>query len=356
MRRNLLTGAVIVLALAASGAAAFSQPRTPPADVAAPDADPLATQSDDWAGYAHVGYHLDPHWRLELQGGYHTDVTSPALAPGEGLSPCADPLASLACGPRDVGLGAYSMVANLVFDTAPESRWVDPFFSIGAGVNRFDSSPIAMTNPAMHLLQMGQNSAELGYQALIGLAFRPHDRLHFDLSYRWMSGMAPTLNGDPEALSGRFQDQTVAITVRYALSLPKLAVAPAPSLGLASSEALASFPPRLDERRTVVVATTANPAALSNEAEAAVGQTALSASEGRGSQVVVDGHADTIGAAKYNRRLTERRAKAMADAMVSLGVPVSAMDVSWTGGEADGVTLRPADVAQQARAELPSAH
>ena len=110
MRRNQLTGAAIVSVLAATGATAFGQSTTPPADAAS--ADPLATQSDDWAGYAHVGYHLDPHWRLELQGGYHADATSPALAPGAGFNPCADPLAGLACGPRDFGLGAYSMVAN----------------------------------------------------------------------------------------------------------------------------------------------------------------------------------------------------------------------------------------------------
>ncbi len=48
----------------------------------------------------------------------------------------------------------------------------------------------------------------------------------------------------------------------------------------------------------------------------------------------VVGFADTAGSTDYNLRLSERRAKAAADALVALGVPGASIQVSWKG-EAD---------------------
>jgi OOP family OmpA-OmpF porin len=356
MKRNLLAGSALAVALAIAGAAAQAQQTAPgPGD---DGADLLVAQPGDlagaWAGYAHVGYHLDQHWRVELQGGYRPGATSPAaLAIGAPSGLCADPMSGLACDPRDRALGAYSAVANLVFDVMPDSRWVDPFVGIGAAVTRFDSGPIALTNPALQMLQMNAgDGAQLGFQAMLGLAIRPHDRLHFDLTYRLLGAIGPAVSAQQAALSGRFQDQTVAISVRYALSIPRKAVAPAPLFSLASAGGGVRLSARPSGPHTVVVETPSNPAALSAEAEAAVGQTALSAIQGRSSQLVVDGHADTTSAADYNQRLSERRAKAMADAMVSLGVPASAVDVNWSGDEA----VAAPSPAREARASLTPAH
>jgi opacity protein-like surface antigen len=332
MRRTLLAGAASALALVAAGAAAQTV-STPSQD--APDS--LSGEARDWAGYAHVGYHLDPHWRVEMQGGYRAGATSPAsIAPGL----CADPLAGLACGSGERALGAYSAVANLVFDALPDNRWISPFVGIGAGLDRFDQNPIALGGPSMGLGPI-MGGARFGYQALVGLAFRPFDRLHLDLTYRWLGDLGSVPGGPLAFLGDRFQDQTVAISVRYALSSPRAAIAPAPLFALASSEQAGPATPR-----TVVVETPSDPAELSAEAEAAVGQAALSAGEGRDSRIVVDGHADTTSAADYNRRLFERRAKAMADAVVALGVPASSVDVRWSGDGADPATTPPLEASE----------
>jgi len=45
----------------------------------------------------------------------------------------------------------------------------------------------------------------------------------------------------------------------------------------------------------------------------------------------VIGYTDTSGSVAYNMRLSERRAKATADGLVSLGVPAASLDVSWKG-------------------------
>jgi len=55
------------------------------------------------------------------------------------------------------------------------------------------------------------------------------------------------------------------------------------------------------------------------------------ANDGHATRIVVVGHTDTSGGVAYNLRLSERRAKAVADAMVGLGVPASVMNVDWKG-------------------------
>jgi OOP family OmpA-OmpF porin len=55
------------------------------------------------------------------------------------------------------------------------------------------------------------------------------------------------------------------------------------------------------------------------------------ANGGHATKVIVVGHTDTSGSTAYNARLSERRAKAVADALVGLGVNQSALDVDWKG-------------------------
>jgi len=229
MKCNLLARTALAVALTGAAAAAHAEQAASGPNHNA--SDPLVATPDDWAGYAHVGYHLDPHWRVELRGGYRADATgSAASAQGAVRGLCADPMAGAACDPRSRALGAYSAIANLIFDVMPDSRWVDPFFGVGAGVSRLDQNPIGLASPAIGLLRMNAGAAQLGYQAIVGLAFRPRDRLHFDLTYRWRGDAGPALGGQPTMFNGDFSDQAVAFSIGYALSTPRAAVPPAPAI------------------------------------------------------------------------------------------------------------------------------
>ncbi len=70
---------------------------------------------------------------------------------------------------------------------------------------------------------------------------------------------------------------------------------------------------------------------ITPEAQTVLQDAARYASDGHAQNETVVGHTDTSGSAAYNLRLSERRAKATADAMVALGVPASSLNVSWTG-------------------------
>jgi outer membrane protein OmpA-like peptidoglycan-associated protein len=70
---------------------------------------------------------------------------------------------------------------------------------------------------------------------------------------------------------------------------------------------------------------------LTPEAQTVVQAASSYANDGHATKIVIVGHTDTSGSVKYNLRLSERRAKAVADAMVGLGVPAGVMNLSWTG-------------------------
>jgi outer membrane protein OmpA-like peptidoglycan-associated protein len=70
---------------------------------------------------------------------------------------------------------------------------------------------------------------------------------------------------------------------------------------------------------------------LTGDAQAVIQQAAQYAMSGAATQVTVIGHADTSGSVAYNVRLSERRAKAVADALAGLGVNQGVMSVDWKG-------------------------
>lgn len=72
---------------------------------------------------------------------------------------------------------------------------------------------------------------------------------------------------------------------------------------------------------------------LTPEAQAVIQDAARYASAGAATRVILVGHADTSGPLDYNVRLSERRAKAVADSLVGIGVNQTAMSVDWKGGK-----------------------
>jgi OOP family OmpA-OmpF porin len=70
---------------------------------------------------------------------------------------------------------------------------------------------------------------------------------------------------------------------------------------------------------------------LTPEAQSVVQEAANYANSGNATQVVVVGHTDSSGSPAYNVRLSERRSKAVADALVGLGVAQTKLSVDWKG-------------------------
>ena len=68
-----------------------------------------------------------------------------------------------------------------------------------------------------------------------------------------------------------------------------------------------------------------------------VSEAASYASQGGATRIVVTGHADRSGSQTYNQRLSERRAKAVADGLVGMGVNAGTLQVDWRGEDQNAV-------------------
>lgn len=79
---------------------------------------------------------------------------------------------------------------------------------------------------------------------------------------------------------------------------------------------------------------------LTPEAQAVVQEAAMYANDGHATAIKVVGHTDLSGSNAYNVRLSERRAKTVADGLVGLGVPQSTLSVDWKG-ESDPAVATP---------------
>jgi OOP family OmpA-OmpF porin len=70
---------------------------------------------------------------------------------------------------------------------------------------------------------------------------------------------------------------------------------------------------------------------ISPVAQEILRQVAEDVAAGRTARLVLAGHADRSGPEDYNMQLSERRARAVAAALIQLGVPAEAMELTWFG-------------------------
>jgi OmpA-OmpF porin, OOP family len=354
MKFKLLAGAALAAVFAASGASAqnvgwygavdlgYHWPDSIDADSSNNAINGAAyswdiSQEDDWAGFARLGYQLNDHWRVELEGGYRPGDISAIRGGGNNaiLGLCTPGVvrtpAAAQCGSPSGDVEAWTLLGNVIYDFLPNSV-INPFLGAGIGINhvkvdsvgQFSSVPLAAgatytaANPAIQNLTIDDDDTALAWQVIAGLAWRATDRLNVDLTYRYLGGsdldFASTGSHalQPGVFSGEYRDQSVTLGLRYSFAPP-----PPPPPAYEAKQFIVYFP--FDQY------------VLTPEAQTVVQEAATYATSGNATRVIVVGHTDTSGSAAYNVRLSERRAKAVADALVGLGVGQQTLQVDWKG-------------------------
>ncbi|ESQ77862.1 outer membrane protein, partial [Asticcacaulis sp. YBE204] len=188
---------------------------------------------DDWAGFARLGYRYSPKWRVEFEGGYRPgDVDSVRGTPGIGMTPGLTGVTG--------SFDQTTFITNLIYDFIPESKF-HPFVGVGIGLDRVkaDYSGKAATYNANFKIT-GEDTVA-AYQALAGFAWALSDRLNLDLTYRYLTteevnlkyNVAATTTYTPNffgpannGFSGKFNNQTVTVGLRWALGTPTPPPAP----------------------------------------------------------------------------------------------------------------------------------
>lgn len=185
-------------------------------------------QEEDWTGFARLGYQLNEHWRVELEGGYRPgDIESIRGGSSNAiLGLCTAGVirtaAAPACGSPSGEIESWTVMGNVIYDFAPGSM-INPFIGVGVGINhvsvdtvgQFSSVTGAFTaaNPAYQNLTIDDDDTALAYQLIAGLAWKATDRLNVDLTYRYLAGsdldFASTGSHalQPGVFSGEYKDQ-----------------------------------------------------------------------------------------------------------------------------------------------------
>jgi outer membrane protein OmpA-like peptidoglycan-associated protein len=379
MKLKLLAGVALTAVFAASGAFAQDSGVYVAADVGyhwpegieasssanAPDGRPYDWTFDseeDFAGFARLGYRLSPNFRVELEGGYRGgDIDSVRGTPRGATYPvglCRPGVvrtpAAAVCGSPNGSIESYTLMFNGIYDFFDTSARIRPFVGLGVGINRvnidalgqFSNGTVFPNNPQN--LAIDDEDVSFAYQGLAGVAFQATERLAVDLTYRYLAGSdvdfasrgSSTLQ--PGTFSGEYRDQSVTVGLRYQFGSPPPPPPmpapepapmpmPTPPPPPPPAEVPPPPPPPAPVSREFIVYFPFDQYVLTTEAQQVIQEAASYAQSGQATSIAVVGHADTSGSAAYNVRLSERRSKAVADALVGLGVQQTALSVDWRG-------------------------
>lgn len=322
--------------------------------------------SDDWAGFARLGYRYSPNWRVELEGGYRPGDVANAIgfkrnygAVGLKDTALCTPSISLTgkpCGGPSGSFTQSSLMVNMIYDILPESTF-HPFVGVGVGavqskvkmIGQYSVNPVATPE---HLSIVGDDIAPAA-QLLAGMAWALTDTTSIDLTYRYMEVGDTTIASKsssaaagwtPGDFKGGFNDQTLTVGLRMAFGAP---VPPPPPPAPEPEPAPPPPPPPPPvvvepvkpacDAREFIVYFEFDKSALTSDASAVVSAAADYSKTCGAARVVVVGHTDTSGSVAYNVKLSERRGKVVADALAGQGVNPNVLAVDWKGESAPAV-------------------
>jgi outer membrane protein OmpA-like peptidoglycan-associated protein len=250
-------------------------------------------------------------------------------------------------------------MVNLIRDFMPEANF-HPFLGLGIGAvqsnvkfkGQYSVNPVQNTPTN---LSFDDSEFSPAAQALAGFAWAISDRTSLDLTYRYLAvgkTSIETTSGStaagwvPGRFAGEFNNQSLTVGLRMALGAPVAPPPPPPAPEPEYVAPVAPTPPPVEvvkpvyEAREFIVYFEHDKSFLTADAQAVVNAAADYSKAGGAARVVVVGHADTSGSAAYNVRLSERRAKVVADALAGLGVDPATLAVDWKGEAALAVATK----------------
>ena len=266
-----------------------------------------------------AGYALGDGWRFEVEGDY--DST--------GLNALArTPLPSSASGRTET----YGAMANAIFDLDIGNRYIFPYLGVGAGYLWTHLDGVSVTQAGGAAWHSSATQGGFAWQAMLGSAFPIPNLpgLSVTAEYRFrditagerFTGSGPA--GSALKLGPQY-DHLFLLGLRYAFDV---APPPGPAPMAAPAPIAAPAPAPV---RSYLVFFDWDSAALTGRARAIVASAAAASAHVQLTRIMVNGYTDSSGTATYNRGLSERRARAVAAALVADGVAKTAIAIRGFG-------------------------
>jgi len=295
-----------------------------------------------------VGWGLGNGLRLEIEGAWRTNKLSGISGGGNSAFNVFNNN-----GQNIPGTGAggneqkYSAMFNVLYDFYDVTWPVVPYLGVGVGYtwSQFQNGHIsgngvalgAAAVPFQTLFRTNAGDSAFAYQFIAGLSYPiasvPGLALTTEFRFMGLAGdrttnwqyyaTGPTpggVNTRARLTTGDDYNYSVLLGVRYAFNA---APPPAP--------VVVTPPPAREAARTYLVFFDWDRADLTDRARQVIVEAAQATTRVQVTRIQVNGYTDLSGTARYNQGLSVRRAQNVANELVRLGVPRSAISVQGFG-------------------------
>ena len=230
--------------------------------------------------------------------------------------------------------------------------FIVPYIGIGVG-----ASYVTLDNVTRNGALLSDSSQTVfAYQPMIGVNFQLTDQLALGVQYRYFATVDPSFNYAPGGKLGlKNSSHNVLAGLTWSFGVP---AAPPPS---APAPAVYQLPPPLinpqagpppaPQPLVFVVFFEFNQAALTPEGQHVAQQAASAFQQEGASSIELTGYTDLTGKNHYDIDLSRRRAIAVRNYLVQLGVPVEAIATNWHGKD-DPRVPNPGREPQNRRVEI----
>jgi outer membrane protein OmpA-like peptidoglycan-associated protein len=259
-----------------------------------------------WGVHGAVGKAFANHWRIEAEVGYReNDASFTRLAPA---------LVS-----NTANVSQLTGMINVAYDLPLAPKWALTL-GAGAGIDRASLDVTANGDDRDYVF---------AYQGILEMVY--HSSAHWDVyfGYRYLNADNAEYEGfkvfNPPAanqqnLNVDFDKHMITLGIRYGYEEPAApVVAPPPP------------PPPPPAIKQFIVFFGFNKYNLTAEAQAVVAEAASAAKSQGSASILVTGHTDTVGGNAYNQRLSEKRAGAVKDELVRLGIDAGKISAMGKG-------------------------
>lgn len=229
-------------------------------------------------------------------------------------------------------LNATSAMANVYYDIATDTRFT-PFVGLGAGAVDVSADKIRVAGTTFS----NDDRFVFGYQGIAGTSYAIDNNWALKADYRYLRTTNASLREDPSYGTGRAKGQYSSHAILVGVVYKFGEVPPPPP---AYKPGPVATPMPAPAPKTVQAAPIAknylvffdfDKSNITPEASRSIGQAADAAKAGHSTSIALTGYTDSVGTEKYNMALSLRRANAVKETLIRLGVPSQEISVSGKG-------------------------
>lgn len=266
-----------------------------------------------FAGMLSGGYQFENNWRVQAEFGARMNSVGGISGAGSAA-------------PRDGNVDVYSLMADAVYGVPTGTKFT-PYVGAGVGVAHVGAKDVTQILGS----RIDDSDTVFAYQGIAGVEYDIKPNLKAALDYRYFRTADVSFKTDAgNPVDADYEDHTISLGLRYLFPTAQPAAEPPPPAPAPVMQPAAPPPPP-SVPNNYIVFFDFDRASLSGDAERIVAAAAANAQQAKATTIEVTGYADRSGSARYNLRLSQRRAESVKQALLARGVSPNEIDVRAEG-------------------------